>query len=173
MKSRKSKLKTTFERNTRKLRNENNGQIIVLMGALMVIFIIFLSTIAPHLANIGIAVTGGKASSLIQDFKYIKETFPYALNYNLAENITKKNDDLIIKGNMNNITRAFNQTRGQFYNLSLQNGILFEIILNDYWVAHPGSPDCLYYLNVTLSLFDRDEYLSENTIYSIICKPVK
>ena len=158
----------------RTLLYDNNSQIIVITGVLMVLSVIFISSLSPDIANIGIAISNEKATTNLQNFISIKKTFPYSLTYNLAENITlnKGNNKLIYYGNIDNMTAAFNKTRNEYRNLEMENDVIFDAKLNDYWVAHPGSSDCIYYLDATLELRDNNEYHVEDVVFSIVCYPI-
>jgi hypothetical protein len=173
MENKKPNKKNTFLNTHRMFHKNNNSQMIVLTGVLIVISVVLVSSVAPDVANITISITSEKASTRLQEFISIKETFPYSLTYNLAENITLENNRSIYYGNISNITIVFNQTREEYRQLELKHDVIFDAKLHDYWVAHPGSTDCVYYLNATISLRDRNEYHMENVIFSIVCKPMK
>jgi len=155
----------------RGLHHNENSQIMVLMGIVLVTSVFVLSSLAANLANLDIMIASERATSLLPEFTHIKETFGLALNYNLADNISMKNNEMIFHGNSGNITAAFNKTRNEYHILALQHDILFNADLHNYWVAHPGGMDCIYYVNVTLHLENRDTRYTENVLYSIICRP--
>ena len=155
----------------RGLHHNENSQIMVLMGIVLVTSVFVLSSLAANLANLDIMIASERATSLLPEFTHIKETFALAMNYNLADNITIENNEMIFYGNISGMTAAFNQTRDEYHVLALQHDILFNAYLHNYWVAHPGGMDCIYYVNVTLHLENRDTRYTENVLYSIICRP--
>lgn len=155
----------------RNLHQNKSSQMILLMGVVLVISVFAISSIAADLANLDIVVSSEKAISLLPEFICIKDTFCLSLNYNLAEDITIQGDKMVFYGNISNLTSKFEQTVNEYYLLELQHDILFNAELNDYWVAHVGSTDGVYHLNVTLSLENRNTRYTENVLYSIMCKP--
>ncbi len=146
---------------------------IVLMGIVVVLSVFAISSLAADVADINIVISSERASSLLPEFNFVKETFALALNYNLAENITLQDNETLFYGNIRNIKDAFNQTRDEYYILELQHDKLFDAELNDppYWVAHPGSTDNIYHVSCTISLEDHDACYTEDVLYSIVCKP--
>ena len=153
----------------RKIKKNNDSQLIALMGVMLVISVFTISSIAADLANLDIQLTGEKSISLLNEYILIKDSFGKCINYNLSDydNVKER-----FCGNISNLPLAFKNTTDEFYNMSLQHDILFDAELNDYYVAHPGSNDGIYILDVTLSLENKNTRFVENVKYSIICLPL-
>ena len=158
----------------RSLYQNKNSQMIVLMGIVLAISVFMISSLTAEITNLDTVISTERSTSLQSEFTCIKETFALSLNYNLAEKITMQGNELRFYGNIDNITKAFEQTRDEYIVLELQHDILFEAELNDpsYWYEHPGGTDYVYHVNVTLSLEDRDTRIAENVLYSIVCRPL-
>jgi hypothetical protein len=154
-----------------KIYNNKNSQMILLMGVVLAISVFSISALTTEIANIDIVVTTERSRSLQDEFTTIKETFPFSLNYNLAENITMENNEIIFYGNISNITAAFNQTKNEYYILELQHDNIFNAELVTYWYAHPGGINYIYYVSVILTLENENSIITENVDYSIECRP--
>jgi len=157
--------------NARKLSRKDSGQMIILMGVILALSIFVISSLAADIINLDIAISNERVASTVSEFNYIKETFGIALNYNLITNISKSGNTLIFRGNISNITKAFNQTRDQFFTLELKYGNIFDAELNKYWYSHLADESHVYHADVSLSLDDGKTYLAEDITYSIVCQP--
>lgn len=150
---------------------ENHAQMITLMGIVIAVSVFVVSSIAAEVENIEF-ITSETQSSLTNEFSIIKETFGTSLNYELIHitiGLGAPNDnECVMRGNINNITQAFNQTRKGHFDLELKYGRIFDAKLNKYWYAN--TEDGVYYVHVTLYLEDADACLSEDVTYSIVCK---
>ena len=155
----------------RKIYSEKKSQMIVLMGVVLSISIFVISSLAADIANLDIVVPSERFISLVPEFTNVKNAFGKALNYNLASNITLKNNQMLFIGNITDIYEAFSQTKNEFYKLELQHDIIFDAKLNNYWYKRPLSSDNIYQVNITLSLDDRNTRIVEDVLYSIVCKP--
>ena len=155
----------------RKIQKNNDSQLIALMGVMLVISVFAISSIAADLANLDIQLTGEKSTSLLNEYILIKDSFGKCLNYNLSDEIDEVNFKEKFYGKLINIPSAFQNTTEEFYEMELQHDILFDAELNDYYVAHPGSSDGIYILDVTLTLENKNTRFVENVKYSIICLP--
>lgn len=148
---------------------------IILMGIILALAIFVISSLAADIINLNILISNERASSIVSEFNYIKEAFGTSLNYNLVNNITKQSQNgesnLIFCGDINNITKAFNQTRDKFYVLELSYSNVFDVNLNKFWYSHVSDGNYIYYADVSLSLHDGKTYMAENVVYSILCKP--
>jgi len=166
-------MRNKTKKQNRKILNDNHSQIIVLTGVMMVMAVIFISSLAPDIANLSVSISNEKANSMLQDFIFIKKTFPHGLNYKLNEEIELDIDNniLFFRGDINNIDTAFTETRNEFHNIMLSKNVYFEAGLNGWWVAHPGSSDGVYHVDATLTLRDSSESHSEDVLFSIVCKP--
>ena len=166
--------KSSRNKNTstyRTLNQNKNSQMITLMGILLVVTVFTMASLAADITNLDIVISSERAISLLPEFICIKDSFCHSLNYNLADNITIQNNEMLFYGNISNITEVFSYTTNEYYLLELQHDILFDAQLNDCWVVHSGSTDGVYYLNVTLSLENRNTRYTEDVLYSIMCKP--
>ena len=152
--------------------NNKKGQAIVLMGIILAVSVFVMSSLAAEINNLDIVISTERSISLLPEFNSIKESFILSLNYNLVENIVLEGNKMKFYGNISNITSAFNQTVDEYYVLGLQHDLLFEAELHNYWVAHPGGADNIYYINTTLSLENQDTRYTEEVLYSIICIPL-
>lgn len=153
--------------------DDKNSQVIVLAGVVMFISIIFISSLAPELANISRGISSEKSGSALQEFLSVKKMIPYALTFNLAENITIENNDFMYYGNISNLTQEFNILKNNLRTMEFKHNVDFDLTLNDYWIAHPGSIENIYYLNLTMSLRDNNERHSEDVCISFVCNPLK
>lgn len=156
----------------RKIKNNDDSQLIALMGVMLVISVFAISSIAADLANLDIQLTGEKSVSLLDEYIIVKDSFGKSLNYNLSEKIENIGNEEKFYGNMENLTDCFQNTLDEFYEMEIQHDILFDAVLNDYYVAHPGSSDGIYTLDVTLSLENKNTRFVENVKYSIMCLPI-
>ena len=154
----------------RSLRKENS-QMIVLMGIVLAISVFAVSSLAVDISNLDIVLLTEQSTSLLTEFTSIKETFAFSLNYNLVDDIQYQLDGLIFQGDINNLSKAFDKTKDEYYSLELQHDILFDAKLNGYRVAHPGSTDGLYHIDVTLYLENRNTCYTEDVTYAIKCMP--
>jgi len=157
--------------NARKLSRKDSGQMIILMGVILSLAIFVISALAADIINLDIAISNERATSTVSEFNYIKETFGIALNYNLITNISNNDGTLIFQGNISNITKAFNQTREQFFALELRYGNIFDAELNKCWYSHLANESHVYHADVSLTLDDGKTYLAEDITYSIVCQP--
>jgi len=148
---------------------KNNAQMITLMGVMLAVSVFVISSIVAEVENIEF-ITSETQSSLTYEFNNIKETFGTTLNYNLIEItvVAAISEECNMKGNINNITQAFEITRKNYTDLELKYGRIFDANLVKYWYANTG--DGVYYVSVTLYLEDTDAYISEDVTYSIVCK---
>jgi len=165
------KILSYLKKHSKKLSNDNRSQVIVLAGVVMFISIIFISSYAPDIANISVSVSSEKAASTIQDFMEIKKVIPYALTFNLAENISIENNNFVYYGNISNLTQKIDSLKDTIRTFKLKQNIEFDMILNDYWIAHPGNVENVYYVNFIMTLKDPNEYQTEDVIISIVCNP--
>jgi hypothetical protein len=165
------KQKNIFSRASRVLYKNQNSQIMVLTGIILVVIVIFVSTLAPDVVNISVDISNVKARSEIESFLLIKRNLPYIITFDLAENITIEKDSFIFYGNISNLSCIFNNIINETREIKFKQGINFDGKLNNYWVAHPGSKDGVYYLDVTVSIGKKDEYHEEDMIISIVCSP--
>jgi hypothetical protein len=159
------------------IRMENNSQMIILMGIVMAISVFVMSNLAANITNIDLAVSNEPSSSLLDEFKYLKETFPYSLNYDLADRITIDSDNNVwFYGDINNITNdnRFERTNKTYKELELRHNNLFDAVLDPTkpWYVHdPSSSNPVYYVNVKLSLSDGKNSIEEDVTYSISLRP--
>lgn len=154
----------------RKLHGERKSQMIVLMGVVLSISVFVITSLAADIANLDIIVPSERFISLIPEFTTVKGSFGKALNYNLVTAITLEDNQMIFMGNITDIHKAFNQTKNEFRYIELQHDILFDATLNGYWYARPLSSDNIYHVNISLSLDDRTTRMTEDVVYSIVCK---
>ncbi len=165
--------KKTKNRYNRLLLNDKNSQVIVIAGVVMFISIIFISSLAPEVANISIDIASEKSSSIAQEFLSLKKIIPYLITFNLAENITLENNNFKYYGNMSNLTSELNLLKNDIRTIEFKQNADFDIKLNDYFIANPGNIENVYHLNLTISLRNMDEKYNENVFVSIVCNPLK
>ncbi len=155
--------------------NSDNAQMILLMGILLAISVILISSIGADIADLDIGISTERSSSLLTEFIHIQNAFGPSFNYNLVDlNISTIPLQVIFYGNMTNenITEAFNKTRNKFYILELQHDILFDAYLNDYWyTTHNIDGTLTYSADVTLELDNGLTKISRDIVYLLICKP--
>jgi len=157
----------------RSLHQNKNSQMIVLMGLLLAISVLAMSSLATEISNLNIVVSSERSTSPLTEFICIRETFGKALNHNLVDDIEYDGKlKLMFYGDFYNITDAFNQTRDEFYTLELQHDNLFDAIPNKYWYSHKSDDgNYVYRIDVTISLDNGNTYITEDILYSIICTP--
>lgn len=143
---------------------------ITLMGILLALTIFVISNLSADIINLDTVISNERATSMLSEFAYIKETFGKSLNYNLINNVSMKDDKLVFTGNPDGIVENFTKTEDEFYTLELQYGNNFDAKLNRYWYSHAANEDDVYYIDATIKLDDEKTYLSENVLYSIVCK---
>ena len=166
--------KRKTNKKNRNLCAEKNGQMIIIMGVVLALAIFVISSLAADIINLNVLISNERASSIVSEFNYIKEAFGTSLNYNLINNITNQSEgekNLTFLGEINNITKAFNQTRDMFYILELSYTNVFDADLNKYWYSHKNDENYIYYASVSLSLYNGKTYMAEDVVYSILCKP--
>ena len=179
-------------------RRDSSAQIITLMGVSLAIAVLVIATFASEITDLDIVVSNERASSLLPEFTYIKESFGKALNYALTnvstitfesgsgwpwqasyfvnfstDNISfDQTSRLIYAGKPSNITQVFEEIRNLFFYYELHHNRYFEATLNRFWYAHRTDVIDLYYASVTLSLDNGNSYLTEDVQYSIYCRPI-
>jgi hypothetical protein len=180
------------KRMVKKIRANDKSQMIALMGVVLAISVFLISSLAAEISNINLVASTDSSSFLPSEFTDIKETFGTSLNYNLIQ-ITISGDDpsiyhitedeSILAGEINNILDAFDQTRNEYFNISLQQGNFFDARLNGYWysdkdviamkpLGDPGLSDIervFYTVDVTLFLDDGNSKINEDIQYLIVC----
>jgi len=149
------------------MKQTDSAQMIVLMGVVLAISVFMLSSIAAEIANLDVIVTTSEAITLPSEFSNLKEAFVRVLNYNLADVGIDGEDETILIGDINNLAKAFNQTRDEFHQIELRYGRIFDARLNRYWYAYKG--DGIYFVDVTLMLDNGDAKVTESMVYSIVC----
>ena len=156
----------------RSLHQNKNSQMIVLMGLLLAISVLVISSLAAEISNLNIVISSERSSSIVTEFICIRETFGKALNHNLIDNIDCDGElKLMFYGDVNNITDAFNQTRDEFYTLELQHDNLFDAVINKQpWYSHKSDDgNYAYHIDVTISLANGNACITEDILYSIVC----
>ena len=156
----------------RSLHQNKNSQMIVLMGLLLAISVIVISSLAAEISNLSIVVSSERSSSLVTEFICIRETFGKALNHNLVNNIDYDGElKLMFYGDIDDIADAFDQTRDAFYTLELQHDNLFDVVINRQpWYADKfDGGNYVYHIDVTISLTNGNACITEDILYSIVC----
>jgi len=54
--------------------------------------------------------------------------------------------------------------------LEMQHDIVFDAVFNDYWYSHLSDNGHVYNVGVTLSLDNGNTCVSQDVVYSILCK---
>ena len=92
------------------------------------------------------------------------------MDFAQQENISR-----IIIGDITNIEVAFNQTRDEYFNISLVQGSIFDAGLNSCFYSHKeeiyGVTTLFYAVDITLSLNNGISQISKDVIYTIACNP--
>ena len=99
---------------------KNRAQLITIMGIILAISIFIISSLAAEIANIDFVVSSGESTSLLTEFKNVKDTFVISLNYNLIDNIyfeqnNEYKDESYLYGDIDNLGTAFNKTKDEYY----------------------------------------------------------
>ena len=159
-----------------KIRPNCNGQIIILIGVVLAASVIVIASISAEMANLRTTIPQQRVSSLLEDFRELKQTFGKSLNYNLLDHLSVDSSPTshvqppwysYYVGTIENITDAFNQTFEQFYTIEMVRGNIFSARLNDYFPTNEYGTE--YAVEITLSLSDGLSCISENVTYSIKC----
>lgn len=146
---------------------KENAQMITLLGIILAISVIALSSLSSEIANIDFVVTTTQSSTIVNEFEMIKTTFGSSLNYNLADVVDGDADgNTTLEGNIDDIENSFEQTKLEYFNLELMRGNLFDANLTGYWFTYEG--DDRYNVEVTLMLDDGSNSITEDVIYTII-----
>ena len=144
------------------------------MGVILALAVFAISTLSADIINLDTVITVERSTSIVPEFAYVKETFGKAMNYNLINNVSNvlidKNNTVIFKGNPDGIQENFTKTRDQLYALELPYGNILNAKLNRYWYAYTIDQKYVYYLDVTITLYDGNTYLTEDVTYSIVCE---
>jgi hypothetical protein len=179
------------KRMVKKIRANDKSQMIALMGVVLAISVFLISSLAAEISNINLVASTDSSSFLPSEFTDIKETFGTTLNYNLIQISISDGpptdaipiDESNLTGEINNILDAFDQTRNEYFNISLQQGNFFDARLNGYWYSNkdvitmkpasgPGLLDIeriFYTVDVTLFLDDGNSKIDEDIQYLIVC----
>lgn len=155
---------------------EENSQMIMLMGIILAISVFIMSNLAATITNLDMVVSNEPSNSLFNEFKYVREMFPYSLNYNLADNIIiDSNNEVRFYGNITNINKSsdnrFEKTNQSYKELELRHNNLFDAVLDSWYIHDPSSSNPIFYVNVKLSLSDEKTTIEENVTYSILLRP--
>ena len=160
---------------------DRKGQMIILMGVILVVSIITLAVISAHLANIRIVVPKQRESSILDDFRDLRETFGVSLNYNLVNLTVNESINASLKslgwnlsawytkyiGSIENLQEAFNETLEEFFTSELRRGNFFDARLLEYYPADEYGTT--YLVKVHLYLSDGRTTITENVTYAILC----
>ncbi len=170
----------------KKMKNykKNHGQMIALMGIVLAIAVFVISSLAAEISNINFVVSTESYSSLPEEFNNIKQTFGASLNYNLIDVTIRQDgsvlsDETLLEGHITDLADAFNQTRDEYFNISLKHGYLFDANLSRYWFSHKEivKPEgagtnierTFYSVDITLHLDDGSTQITEDVEYIIVC----
>jgi len=165
----------------RKIRMNDDSQFIVLMGIILAISVFIMASMAAEITNVN-TVALGHPSSLLNEFGNIKETFGTTLNYNLI-NVTITANESIMKGDINKLSAAFNQTKEEYFDLEIKYGFIFDACLNRYWysseevIPWKGGPSgsdinrTFYNVDISLFLDDGESQITTNVQYLLLCNP--
>ena len=164
--SRKNKYPKSKQRILGSFCNSNDkGQMIVLMGITLAISVFFMGYIASEISNIDADISSELRSSLVPEFISVRETFGTSLNFNL---VTVSNG--IMYGEIKDVEDAFERTVDEFSTLELYRDTLFKATLNDHWFSHFDDDGYyVYNVEVTIELYDKNDHISEDVVYSIVC----
>jgi len=189
----KADIRTSKQRDSRvRKRNiDKHGQMIVIMGIILAISVFMIASIAAEVSNLDVVVATESSTYLLTEFNRVKETFSSALNYNLVNieinttgppigaeppgpGVHPLKNESILKGDMNKIHEAFNQTRDEYTQLELRYGRFFDARLNSYWYSHRTKlaedwiRNTVYKVKVTLFLENGKARITEDVTYSIV-----
>jgi hypothetical protein len=156
-------------------RNDNHGQMIILMGIILALSVFTISILSADIINLESVIVSERSTSIKTEFANVKETFIRSMNYNLANNVINKTLEgevgtiLIFRGEPRGIDENFTKTRDQLYTLQLRYHNIFDAELNKYWYAHITNENRIYYVSATLSLDDGKNFISEDIIFTVLC----
>ncbi len=158
---------------TRFRRSDDTGQMIVMMGVLLVISIVVLGSLAAEIADVDVIVSNQRSTSLLQQYLVIEEAFHRSLQYNLTSiRLLQGQYRTLFFGSIQNVTQAFNNTRDRFFIFALRYNMIFNATLNDYWYSHPANNGDVYYVDVTLALTDGLTSIERDVLYTVRIRPV-
>ena len=153
----------------------NHAQMITLMGVILAVSVIMISSLAAEIANIDFVVSTQSSASIPTEFNNVKDTFGLSLNYNLADIGIDTNNESVLNGAIDDIYKAFNQTRDDYFDILFRHDILFDAYLKRFWSAgtYPvqGYNTFLYRCVVTLYLDDGNSNITEDAVYLIAYVP--
>jgi hypothetical protein len=158
-------------------RNDNHGQMIILMGIILALSVFTISVLSADIINLESVIVSERSTSIRTEFNNVKETFIRSMNYNLANNVAINTihsgdhdiDILIFQGNPRGIDENFTKTRDQIFTLQLRYHNIFDAELNKYWYAQKTNENSIYYVSATLSLDDGSAFISEDIIFTVLC----
>jgi hypothetical protein len=151
---------------------KNSAQMIAILGIILAISVIVLSSISSEIANIDFVVSTQSSSTLVNEFEMIKSTFGASLNYNLADVVDYNSDgNTSLVASISDIQNSFNQTKFEYYNIELRRGNLFDANLKNYIFTFDGIDK--YNVEVTLLLDDGYNSISEDVVFTLVFTPKK
>jgi hypothetical protein len=165
------------DQHSRGIASNNNCQMIVITGVLIVISIVILGSLAAEIADIDMIVSNERSTSLLAEYIMFEESFGVSLQTNLT-NITVSNLTSIsgsyrsfYYGFSDNITNAVLNTRNRFHNIALRYDLILDATLNRYWYSHPANNGDIYYVDVTLTLGDGLSSITRDVTYTVVLRP--
>jgi len=135
-------------------KNRNKkGQMIVIMGFLLVILTLVLTSMAVNLSSVGYDVPMSYSKAIVPEMVNVKEKFKQALNYYY----------LIYDSTKGDIELSFDETYKNIYTIELSKGNYFEAELNSFTYAGSTYTSTIMKADVYLSLDDGFNTISRNT----------
>ena len=156
-----TKIKKRYMKNSRK----NSGQMITMMGFIMVLSVVILASISSNLSNVGTSVSKIHSKALLPEFLTIRDKLALATNY-YTNNVNPKT------GEMPDIEESFYDACNIFYDISIKHGNHFSATFNEYTPAGNTPTGAVFYLSATISLNDGTTQISKDVVYVIVQKVV-
>lgn len=135
------------------LSKNNSGQMIIIMGFVLVVGVLVVASMTANLSNIGTDVPKIHSDALLPEFINIHEKFSQSLQGNFE--------------GKNSIESCFNKTYDFFFKEQASKGRYFKATLNDYYYGGTNYAGAVYYVSVTSTLYDGNTNITKDTVFIV------
>jgi hypothetical protein len=133
--------------------NNQNAQIISIMGFFLILSVIVLATISANLSNVGTEISQSHSRATIPEFINIRDKFGTALTCYANQEMS--------------IDEAFERAYLDFHKIELSHGIYFSATLTGCSYAGNTFGGAIYYVDATLSLDDGFETVTKQVVFVV------
>jgi hypothetical protein len=149
-------------KNIRFVYSNESGQMIVLMGFILVISVLVIASFTASLSNVGINTPKIHSKALLPDFINLNTKFYQSLQSNFANKTNQQRG----------IEYCFNKSYDFFYKAETLKGRYFHATLNDWYEAGPvyigyEYIGTFYQVGVTLTLYDGNTNITKDSVHTI------